>query len=330
MGRIHGIAAMTLLVLLSLPASGVEVLDGAYRVEVYAKYVDQRLETTGFALAFDDYGNLYIPHVSGHVYRVYPNGTSDVVASVSGTLRDLVWTGGTGYGNNLYATNMTDNSVIKISPSGTVSQFSTIYSTPVALQLDTVGNFGGMLYAGMNVNDRVDYILFNGTRGVFSDFPYNNSGGVEGIAFAPANKYGGKMYLGIYSSNVNSYRGVYSMNTSGIATKFSNDLAWAQQIEFAPDEQFGGGMFVMGADALSGARDLWSMDEDGKATLFAKTDIWQLGGFCFGPDGAMYIAEFSYEDRSTTISRITQIPEPATFLLVSLGFALIRRRNRSE
>ncbi|HPP55466.1 MAG TPA: hypothetical protein PK054_02680 [Anaerohalosphaeraceae bacterium] len=306
----------------------VTVTDPSYRVEVFATYSNPNLETVGFSMVFDDTGNLYIPHISGHIYKVSPDKTSTLFVANAGTIRDMVWAGGTAYGNVFFITDQTSNKVKKINTNGNITDFAFIWKTPVGMEIDRVGHYENRLYVGMNVYDRIDYVLPNGATGTFSYFPYDNNGGVEGLAFDPGLRYGGLMYAGIFSNSSTAYRGVYALDLYGYETEFSKNLAWAQQIEFDPGTNFGGFMFVMGGDVLGGERKLWKLDENGIAALFAQTTIWQLGAFCFGPDGAMYVSEFDYNGRINTISRITLIPEPASLFLFSVGLFLpILRKN---
>jgi hypothetical protein len=279
-------------------------------------------------MVFDDSGNLYVPHMSGHIYKITPDRTASLFVSNAGTLRDMVWAGGTAYGNVFFATDETSSMVKQIGLDGTISDFASIWKSPVALEIDRAGRYNGRLYVGMNAYDRIDYVLPDGSRSTFSPFPYDNKGGVEGFAFDPGVRYGGLMYAGIFSTSSTAYRGVYAISTSGSATPFSQNLAWAQQIEFDLGMNFGGAMFVMGADVLGGERKLWTLNENGAASLFAQTTIWQLGAFCFGPDGAMYVSEFDYSNHTNTISRITLVPEPSSLAAFSilLGISLFRRK----
>lgn len=312
----------------AMSAAAVVITDPLYRAEVFATYSNPAIEATSSGIVFDDQGNLYISHISGHVYKVAPNRNATLFAKNTGAIRDMVWTGGTVYGNEFYVSSPSDNLIKKIDRNGTITDFATIERGPVALELDRIGKYGGLLFSGMNVRDRIDYVLPNGSNALFSPFPYNNIGGVEGLAFDPGSRYGGLLYTGIFSNDAASYRGVYSIDPLGNPVKFSQNLAWAQQIEFDLGVDFGGFMFVIGANVLGGDKTLWKMDENGNASLFAESDIWQIGGFCFGPDGAMYISEFTYNGRVSTISRITLIPEPASGFLLFFGACLFVNRKR--
>lgn len=329
----YGLSALILSAVLFAavcPVEAVTVTDPAYRVEVFTTYSNPELTTVGFSMVFDDIGNLYIPHMSGHIYKIAPDGTSTLFVSNAGTVRDMVWAGGTSYGNAFYLTDQTSNVVKKIGMDGTLTDFALIWKTPVALELDRIGRYGQHLYVGRNVYDRIDAILPNGSVEVFSYFPFDNNGGVEGLAFDPGTRYGGLMYAGIFSNSSSAYRGVYALDAYGNFSEFSQNLAWAQQIEFDPGTNFGGFMFVMGDDTLEGERKLWKLDENGVASLFAQTTIWQLGAFCFGPDGAMYISEFDYNGHLNTISRITLIPEPGSLFLISTGFCVAVFRKKQK
>ncbi len=311
------------------PLRAVTVSDTAYRVQVFTTYSNPTLATTHYGMVFDNQNNLYVAHTSGHIYKITPDGTASVFASNVGYARDIVWAGGTSYGNAFYVTDHNSDMIYRIDRNGSVLPFSSIYSEPVALELDRTGRYGGLLFNGMNIHDRIERILPDGRVSLFSNFPYNNTGGVIGLAFDPGTIYGGLLYAGIFSNSASAYRGVYSMNTYGSPTKFSKNLATALQIEFDTYGAFNGSMYLTGQDTLGGPIRLWKMDETGIATLFADTSVWQLGAFCFGPDGAMYVSEFDYNGRVNTISRITPIPEPLSGSLLLLGGCFVALKQKT-
>lgn len=311
---------------LTHPAAAITINNPNYQVEVFANYGGAGVGSVGFSLAFDDQGNLYAPHTSGQIYRIASDGTPSLLASGVGTIRDMAWTGGTLYGNNLYVTDIASSYIKKIDMNGTVTNFSYISRDPVALELDRVGNYGGVFYSGENAFDLVRIVLSSGFKATFSSSFYLNSGGVEGIAFDPGSRYGGLMYAGIFSNSASSERGIYALDTEGNATKFSQNLAWAQQLEFDTGMDFDGSLFAMGTDVLGDKRKLWQVDENGTAVLFAETTEFDLAGFCFGPDGDLYVAEY-VGNNVTTIHRITAVPEPASILLLSLGACFLTKRK---
>lgn len=283
------------------PVQAVMVYSSGYQVEIYATYEYPGLSTSLFGMTFDDQGNLYVPYRSGHIVKIYPDGTSEIFASGVGDICDIAWTGGSEFGNNLYVTDMDGDRVKKIDMNGNVSYFASLNPDPVTIAFDSVGNFGGLLFAGTNGQDRIESFLPNGQHDTFSPFPYDNAGGVDGLAFDLSGKYGWKMYVGVVSLIETSYRGVYAIDTNGQVTKFSKNLAWANELESDPGEWFDGALFARGSKELSATQYLWKLDVDGNASLFSNSSI---GSFCFGPDGAMYVSEYNSDGRTVTISRI--------------------------
>lgn len=115
------------------------------------------------------------------------------------------------------------------------------------------------------------------------------------------------------------------MDSEGQANRFSPGLAGALRAEFDQYGIFGGQLFVIGWSDLEQASSLWKVEPDGTAVKFAVTTASR--GLAFGPDGAMYVAEYSPANETMTVSRI--IPEPASFiiLLLGLGTATLYRKR---
>lgn len=328
---------MILMALASTGALGIVVLDPAYQVEIYAQYVQTGERGLSNSMAFDPQGNLYLPHLhEGAIYKVDPSGLGTRFVDGLDVPTSVEWINDPAYGNYLYVTELSDawdpGRVTRITATGAVDSYVSVDWEPIYLAYDSVGNYGNQLYVATNVQDKIIAIAPNGAQTTFSPFPYNLAGGIRGMAFDPGSQYGGSMYVGSYSDTDPTLAGVFQIDASGGYTRFTPDLAWCYALAFDPEDDFDGSMFAIAVDdpelADPAWKDLYRVDTDGAATLFAQSDIFQVNAVTFGPDGAMYVAEFDWGNSQTTISRITLVPEPATLTLVSLGaIGLLRRRR---
>lgn len=307
-------------------ASGVVVLDPGYQAEVYATYsfsYDDISRAEG--IAADSQGNLYIAHIGGSIYRIAPNGAATEWVTGLSQPEHLVWGGGTAYGDYLYCTEMVRpgaGRVTRIDSNGVRQTFSYHNNQPSPIAIDRTGTYGGFMYTGTRGNDHIDRIFPNGNTQSFSAFPYNVSGGPESIAFDSGYEYGGLMYVSTYAKTSPNRSGIFSMDAAGNPTRFAPDVVAANHIEIDSFGLFDGDMFAMAmVDDFGSTWQMYHISNDGQAALFLDGNI---NVFTFGPDGAMYVAQ--RERNNMVISRITLIPEPATFMLAGLGILIVRRR----
>lgn len=118
--------------------------------------------------------------------------------------------------------------------------------------------------------------------------------------------------------------GLFALDTSGNAAKFAPDIVTASNVEIDPFILFRGELFVSGQTKFDQPYySIWRVNSAGEVTIFADGPI---GTFTFGPDGAMYVAEYSQAEQTVVVSRIT--PEPATIFLIGLGGLTMLRRRR--
>ena len=292
--------------------SALEVLTPGYVAETYVSYTCPA-EGEPRGITFDYYGNLYLsnwdhyPHV-GSIYRVARDRSVSRWVDGIGTPRVMVWGGGTDYGEYLYVTDATPCDLLKISLEGTVSTVCHISAGPHSLGLDGTGAYGGYMYVATRNPDQVYYVSERGDIHLFADFPGPVSGGHVDLAFDPGTDYGGLMYVALEYGNghAGSY-GLFTIDQQGNAAKFAPALVTACDVEIDPYGFFGGWMFVTGIrDVNEPYYNMWRADPDGDVDEFALGTIGtnQLLTFTFGPDGAMYVPEYSPEDQKVIVTRI--------------------------
>ena len=307
------------------PAQAVEIFDLRYMVETYLTY--PHVTKSGY-MEFDSNGNMYISYEAlGTIDRVDTDKSVTMFVTGLTEPRNLVWTGGTVYGDNLYVADHSGHKIVKVSMEGNKTTFVNINS-PQGIALDRVGGYGGYLYTGPRVSDHVDRILQDGTLQKFSDFPYGMPGGPCDFTFDTGMEYGGLMYVGTDSVQNVNWRGVHSLDKNGNPTRFAPDIVEASQIKFDEYGMFDNKLFIGGRKNSSDPWEIWRADPDGTTTLFARGSISGNAPFTFGPDGAMYVHESA--NNIVTISRISLIPEPATLSILGLGGLIMLCKKKSN
>ncbi|MCK5001123.1 MAG: hypothetical protein KAS23_16380, partial [Anaerohalosphaera sp.] len=234
---------------------------------------------------------------------------------------NIVWGGGTAYGNYLYVGDAKAGDVLKFDLAGNSTSFARPRREPYALGISNSGN----LYCGTRVDDHVDYISPGGVVNNFSNFPYNMPGGPTSIEFDSSGNYGSGLFLS--NDGADNDSGIFEINANGIASPFAPDIVTSFRLGFDDAGLFGYSLFTTGMTEFGQLWSMYSIDADGVATQFAHNNSTHLTIFSFGPDGAMYVAEHDGMD-TTIISRIALIPEPVTFALLSIGGVLVRMRTR--
>jgi len=131
-------------------ASAVEVLPTGYTVKPFASYTcSVSLASIGlpYGMACAPDGNLYVSQWhnypdSGSLYRISPSGQAVPWLTGFGTPRRMVWAGGSGFGDFLYLTDGTSDSILRVSLSGEVATFAEVSGGLHSLGLEPVMHFG--------------------------------------------------------------------------------------------------------------------------------------------------------------------------------------------
>ena len=338
MKRITNLFFAVVLGLLALCESAwaVEVIEPGYVVQTHATYSKQGIGRPG-AMAFAGDGNLYVTqHQDDSIWRITPEGVaSEFVTGIS--VRGIVWAGGTDFGNRLYVANgqIWDGRIFRVGLDGTVSNFASFEPPrhcPSPVGLDRTGNYGGYLYAATGGQDHTYRVDTNGSVTLFTDFPgWNDGGGPVDIAFDTGGSYDGLMYMSTSFVGVNQHKsGLFALDTSGNASRFTEDLVTAGHIDFDLTGDFDGDMFVTGKGGFDESWEIWCVSPDGTAMEFARTTVSDPYGLAFGPDGAMYVAEYSLEDETVIISRVFWPATPHEVAINNIEQAIAKKIGALE
>jgi hypothetical protein len=286
------------------------------------------------AMVFDDDGNLYVTQYTTQPYgcsiwRITPERAVSKFAGGIDTLRGIEWGGGTAFGNYLFGTLYDE--IIRIGLDKTIStfaDFSPPKHCPHSIRIDRTGRYGGYLYSGTGCIDHTYKVSPIGTVTLFSDFPgWTNGGGPYDIDFDLGTDYGGLMYMATgFGPDNPQVSGVFALEPDGKASRFAEGIVAAYFVAFDRIGYFNTEMFVVGTPSFSQPATLWRLHPDGTGVEFAQGTISTPLGLAFGPNGAMYIAEYSSQSETVTISVI--IPEPATLMLFGCGLLCLLRRRR--
>lgn len=319
--------------LLFHPVFAVNVLDPAYESEVYATFPSAGLGWLN-DMTFDPQGNLYVTSTGasrdvkdGSVYRIDTLGNASLFASGFYAPNGIVW-GGANFGNTLYVADTGKSTsygsgVMKVDSNGIVTSFASSITQPYALNIDQTGDFGGNLYAGTRAGDHIDMILPSGAIQLFSNFPYNMSGGPKSLDFDLTGSYNNSMFIA--TDGGGTYSGIFEMDSLGNHSNFAPEIVSACCLNFDDASDFGGDMFVSAKQESDSYWTIYRITPDQQVIKFADLTNAHLAWFQFGPDGAMYTLENL--GGTAVINRIVPVPEPASIILLSFGAVLLKRRR---
>jgi len=294
-------------------ASALEILEPGYYVETYASYYyPAESENAGVPreVTFGPYGNMYLsmwqdyPNI-GSIYRVTPDGVVTEWLDGLGTPRRIVWAGGTEYGDYLYVADGTPDAILRVTLDGTYSTFVSVSDGPHCLALDRKGDYGGFLYTVTRGFDHTYRIAPDGHVSRFSYFPGDVPNGPVDLAFDPGYKYGGLLYMALNSRQSPHRSGVFSLEANGSANRFAPSIVTASNVEVDPTGLFNGDMFIAGRNDFDQEyQSIYRAKTNGSVSEFAVETIARPSAFTFGPDGAMYVPEYSFEQQTVFIIRI--------------------------
>jgi hypothetical protein len=319
------------------------VLDPAYQAETYATY-DYAPAWPTLDMTFGPNGNLYTTHhheytsgqTDGWIYRIMPDKTVEPWITGISRPEDIIWGGGTSFGDYLYFTEGFDNiynsdgGLTRISLDGTIDRFVTSgFDQPVTLGIDQVGNFGGDIFVGSGDSDRINRVLPNGQVQGFYSFGTSSGSSID-IEFAPNGSYGGLMYVGTQFTSLTNLSGILTFDTGGNPTKIAPEIIGAFDLAFdtTDDQLFGGYLYASGrlAGDPSWTSRIFRIYPDGTSEEIITATSWRAR-MAFGADG-LYINESYWDVPTITISRV--VPEPAMMSLLGLGMLGLYRRRREK
>jgi len=245
---------------------------------------------------------------------------------------------------NLYATQLNDRSLWRISPDGIAEEVVTGLGHPTGLvwaggtaygdylyvavtdtgvvrvHLDgTVEGFAsrncagtlgldhdGLMYTTTGCVDHSYVVYPDGSVALFSNWPTHiDGGGPHNITVDNIGNYGSLLYIASsFNSSKPHVSGVFSMDPVGNASRFAPAIVQAHNVDFDPADGFDGDMFVIGRSVFDEPDLLWRVSPDGTATEFATLNGLHPRGMAFGPDGALYVGEYLPDEEIVVVTRI--------------------------
>ncbi len=327
--KMKHVVFLTLAAVLTLQTSlfaDLSVLDSRYKAEIFVNNYDAASQNTRDMVS-DSEGNLYLTHeVTGTINKVSTTGEV-TVGWIKGLANPcgIEYTGGSAYGDYLYVNTLNNGSIYKIGLDGNKTLFTSSIPGSTMIALDRDGFYGNKLYATTSAFDKIYSVSENGSRQVFSNYFYDLSGSIQGIATAPNGTYNNYMYVSTYYPNYLDRSGILAVDQNGNPRLFNFKLIAGFAINFDTSGFFDNALFVAAKESFDVPWSIYRLDENGLATKFATSNTSALIGFAFGPNGSMYVHEYDYV--TARIWEISAIPEPATILIFGLGMLGLRRKK---
>jgi len=314
--------------------------DTNYKIETYASFDSSGMGGI-YGSGFDGQGSLYVTYLgtqdvsyqNGSIAKITPSDVTTRWADNLSKPTRVVWTGGTDYGDKMYVMEYLKDKVKILDGQGNHSSFATVYHSPVSLALDRSGNYGNMLYAGTSSHHGIHSITTSGTVSQLGNFPGDLSGGgFRDMEFSPTAKYGGNMFVGmkINGGPYDYMNGIFRISTTGMAERFAMSINLVDDMAFDPvGTQFDNDLFIIGSKEGVAGNHVWRIDESGNAVSLALLSGCYAPTLTFGLDGSLYISTLDLSNDQTNIYKISEVPEPASLMLLGLGGFLIRRRRKN-
>lgn len=306
----------SLILIVSSASQAVVLFDTNYMSQTYAIY-DTTEAGSIRGIGFGGDSNLYVVHNvttygrDGSIIEISPDGLISTIAEGLVLPNEIVWGGGTEFGDYLYTadqleeTTWSKGEITRIDSSGNMTSFAGDgMNQPLSLDIDRLGNFGGDMFVGSSAYDRLTRVSADGQTELFYTFSFNNSASPLGIAIDPTGDFGGLMYVGVGQTG-SSLTGILAFDSESNVESFSPEFTQVLDLKFdLTGVMFGGDLYVYGKNSISKGKRIWKISPDGSVEVFA---YLQDGTFTFGPDGAMYV----YEQIGNTavISRIIATDE---------------------
>jgi hypothetical protein len=187
------------------------------------------------------------------------------------------------------------------------------------------------MYTASGGQDHTYKMTEDGTISKFTNWPgWTDSASPSDIQFDHSGIFGNGMFVATWaaSSANDDFSGLFRLDSQGNETRFCSELVRAKHIAIDSVGIFGNDMFVNGDGAWNEQSYLWRVSPDGSASKFADLlgqESRDNSAITFGPDGALYVNEYSELTGKMSVIRV--IPEPATLVLFGLGGLFFRHRS---
>jgi len=296
------------------------IQSGNYQIETYAVY--QQTSSGGRAkfITSDNAGNIYVTHDEANL-MIASNGSASVLASGFNNLQGIEWTGGTLYGDFLYAAEVDTHRIKQIDISGNVSTFASLSQQPIAIAHDSTGNYDNELFVATRSSSKIYGIDEFGSESEFLNIGALTDGSPLDLAFDSTGSYNGYMYMSLSEISNTNYQGILAVDPQGSVSQYmalSGSMGyWGSHLAFdtTANLDFGGNLYFGGGGIIRG------LTSQGNIFDLLQSDL-SIRDFTFSSDGALYVLETetgSTASGNVTISKVTLVPEPTTLLLLSFG-----------